>query len=532
MTDAQALPNYRRPEVDVVVPDLTMIADILGGTRVMHTKAATYIKKWPAEEPDIFKFRSTVETVFEGLGRTLSAATGMLFSKSPQITWNKSEATITPHYDNLDNAGTKGSVLVKRFAEMALRDGLAGNLVDHTPAPLGEDGNPVPVVTNKLAADFGLRPTWALYARCQIINWRTTVINNARTLSLISLHEAAEVADGEYGIKAVHRWRVLKLILTPNGWQATWRLFQSERETSTEAGDFRVVGSGAFRNKAGQVAEFLPFSVAYTGRTDAPMTATIPLLGVAWANLAHWQQSTDLRCYRMVSAYPQPVVTGELQKDATGMAKPLRLGPFVAVYLSDAAAKFGWAEITGTSMEQLEKGIAEKLGQMSVMGMSFMQKESRGVQTAEATRLNATAENSTLATASQGIEDAINLSFEHHAWFVGIEKKDAPVMAINREFESTLLDAQTMLAYVTACKDAGLPIRVMLEMWDAGGRLPPGTDIVALEDEMMANAEAAVQRLADANAAQAPPPSGNGKKPTKMTRKDKTGAVTDTFELA
>jgi hypothetical protein len=497
MSSDAALPNYRRPEVEAAKDDLTLVADLLAGTRRMHERATEYIRKWDAEQPAVYKIRRECETTFEGLGRTLSAATGMLFAKAPSVEWNESETAIAPHWDNLDAAGTKGTVLVKRFSEAAIRDGLGGILVDHPSAPEGT------VVTAANEQALGLRPTWALYDRAQVINWRTAVINNRRTLTLVVLHECAEVEDGAFGIASVHRYRVLRLVLTPTGYQATWTLYeQTEEQVRSLADSFTIKGSGVFKNRSGAVADFLPFSVAYTGRTVAPMTATIPLLGVAWANLAHWQASTDLRFYRMLCAFPQPTVTGTLAPDpVTGNPTSLKVGPMVAVHLSEADAKFQWTELTGSSMDQLEKGIDEKLRQMSKLGMAFLQTDTRAAETAEAKRLDATAENSTLATAAQGIEDAVNAALEFHAWYLGIEKKSAPVLTINRDFESTVMDAPTMLAYVAAFRDAGLPIRILLEAWQAGGRIAQDADLDELEGEMEAQAaakeEADRQRMKD-----------------------------------
>lgn len=487
-----ALPNYRRPELKAVDKDLTLVVDLLGGTPTMRAKATTYIKKWPDEDERVYEFRRDIETVFEGLGRTLSAATGMLFSKPPGLTWNKSEAAMSEQYSNLDAAGTAGPVLIKRFGEAAMRDGVGGILIDHPPPP-----KDVVTINKQMETDLGLRPTWALYGRAQIINWRTALVENRRLFTMLVLHETAEVDDGAYGIKPVHRFRVLRLLLTPDGWQATWKLWESDKADATRIDDFRDAGGGVFRNRLGDVASFLPFSIAYTGRTDAPMTATIPLLGVAWANLAHWQQSSELRFYRALSGFPQPVVTGQLANDAiTGKPGKLRISPMVAVHLSDAAATFKWEELKGTSMDQLEKGIQEKLRHMSMLGMAFLMEQKRVPETAEAKRLDATAENSTLATAAQGIEDACNSALEHHAWYLGIAKADAPVLSINRDYEATMIDAQTMLAYVAACKDAGLPPRVLAEAWQAGGRLSPDTDIDALAAEMEAASAAAAANAA------------------------------------
>lgn len=508
-----ALPNYMRPEVRGVSEDLTLVHDLLAGTRRMHEQALLYIRKWSDEEQPVYKIRREGETLFEGLGRTLSAATGMLFAKAPQVTWNASETAMTDHWANLDAAGTAGIVLIKRFSEAAIRDGLGAILVDHTPPPPASE-LPAGTVTDRVAKALGLRPTWALYARGQVINWRTAVIQGQRKLTMAVLHECADVDDGEFGTRTVERYRVLKLILTPNGWQATWRLWEAIKADAAKIEDFTIAGDGGFKNKDGVAADFLPLSIAYAGRTDAPMTATIPLMGVAWANLAHWQLSTDLRFYRALAAFPQPVVIGTLAPDAqTGAPGKLRVGPMVGVHLTaEQGASFEWKELQGTSMEQLEKGIAEKLGQMSKLGMAFLQQDKRVMETAEAKRLDATAENSTLATAAQGIEDACNAALEHHAWYLGIEKAGAPVITISRDYESTAMDAQTMVAYVTAVKDAGLPVKLLLEAWQVGGRIPPDTDLEELELEMLANAQAAADHAAQAAADAA---AGGGTPPVK-----------------
>ncbi|MBA3890551.1 MAG: DUF4055 domain-containing protein [Gemmatimonadaceae bacterium] len=479
------LPNYTRPEVEEAAPDVALVHDLLAGTRRMHARATTYIRKWADEEPSVYAIRRACETVFEGLGRTLSAATGMLFAKAPGLEWNQSETAMAEHWANVDAAGAAGPVFVKRFAEAALRDGIGILLVDHPTPPEGV------TITAANERSLGLRPTWAMYGRAQARSWRTAIVNNRRQLVQLVLHERAELESDVFGIAHVDRYRVLALV----GGVATWRVFQAKKADADKIEDFEIVGSGLFRNTHGRVADFLPVAIGYTGRTDAPMTATIPLLGVAWANLAHWQQSTNLRFYRELCAFPQPTVVGALAPDPqTGAAGTLRVGPMVAVHLTEVGASFAWTELDGSSMAQLERGIDEKLGQMSKLGMAFLATDTRAAETAEAKRLDATAENSTLATAAQGIEDAVNLACEFHAWYLGIEKAGAPVMSISRDYESTAMDAATMTAYANAVAGAGLPIRLLLEAWQDGGRIGPDEDLETLELEIEARRAADAER--------------------------------------
>jgi hypothetical protein len=287
---------------------------------------------------------------------------------------------------------------------------------------------------------------------------------------------------------------------------AQWELWEETKDAG--AGGFASVGSGVFRDRTGQAADFLPIAIAHTGRADDLLCSTIPLLGVAWANLAHWQLSTNLRFYRDLCAFPQPLVIGDFADQMAGqVALPgrLKLGPAVAIHLKGEGASFDWKAPPTEAFGPLENGVKEKLEQIGQMGMSFLVSDTRAAETAEAKRLDATAENSTLATAAQGIEDAINLALEIHAWYLGIEKAGAPVMTINKDFENTAMDSQTMVAYVDAVVRAGLPPRTLLEAWQQGGRLPADADTEELEREMMAGMAAREERErqeAEARAAQ------------------------------
>lgn len=483
-TNDPQLPNYQRPEFVATQPDLDLVHDLLAGTRRMWERASTYIRKWTDEDVNVYGIRSKVETLFEGLGRTLSAAVGMLFAKPPQIEWNQSEEAMTEHWANIDGAGTAGSVFVKRFAEASIRDGLAIILVDHPPAPEGL------TITAANEQPLGLRPTWAMYGRGQAVSWRAGVVNNRKVLTQLVLYEAGVENDGEFGIRVVHRYRKLELA---NG-RASWTLYEQVKENANAPESFRVVANGGFLNRKGEPADFLPVSVAYAGRTDTPMQATIPLLGVAWANLSHYRQAANLQFYREMCAFPQPTVKGTIMPDpVSNLPGKLRIGPSVAVHL-EADGDFTWTELQGTSLEALERGVLEKEQQIGKLGMAFMITDTRAAETAEAKRLDATAENSTLATAAQGIEDAVNAAYEYHGWYLDIPKEKCPVISISRDYENTAMEPATMAVYIQAVRDAGLPVRTLLEAWLGGGRLPPETDIDALELEMIANAEAEAER--------------------------------------
>jgi hypothetical protein len=499
-------PNYVRPEVQKVRTDLELMADLIAGTRRMweRSQVANYIRKWADEKTAIYHIRRQSETVFEGVARTLSAAVGMLFAKPPVVEWNASEAAMDEHWEDLDGAGTSGPVLCKRFADQSIRDGLGLILVDH-PAPPKD----VDVVTEAVAQEFNLRPQWALYQRYYAISWRVGRVNNRAEPTQVVLEECDYAEAGQFGVVERKRYRVLQLVtrapgtlnvLDPGGPMATWELFEETKDGTVYG--FKSVGKGVFKNINGEPAATLPIAVAYTGRTDAPFCASIPLLGVAFANLAHWQLSTNLRFYCDLAAFPQPTVTGELASttvqaaggNATTMPGKLQIGPAVAVMLKGADSKYSFTAPPTDAFAPLEVRIQEKRQQIGEMGMSFLTPDTRAAETAEAKRLDAAAENSTLATAAQGIEDALNRALEIHAWYLGIEAEGAPVLTINKDFEATVMEPAVMLAYITAAKEVGFPVSQVLKIFQQGGRLPLDTDLDALELEMAANAAAEAER--------------------------------------
>jgi hypothetical protein len=85
----------------------------------------------------------------------------------------------------------------------------------------------------------------------------------------------------------------------------------------------------------------------------------------------------------------------------------------------------------------------------------------------------------------------------------------ADKVTVPTNFEEMSLDPQEMTAYVSAVRDAGLPVRILLSAWQEGGRIPADVDIDALADEMETNmaADAMQQRIENALNTTTPYPS-------------------------
>jgi hypothetical protein len=508
------LPTYVRPEWLRWMPDLNLLFRLLAGTRTMWQHVREYIRQWRDEDNQVYWIRSRSEQLFEGLGRTLSAAIGMLFAKPPAVVFPEGSAAkgeMEPHFENIDGAGTNFNVFVKRFTEASLRDGDGLILVDFPTGTLDQETGLQREVSSAEEEELGLRPTWARYDRANIRNWQTGRFDNQDVITQVNLYEPVFVADGRFGVRWEHRWRFLHMApklanpVDPSagaiGIQAQWSLIRLLPDKSgDEPEDFQTIGQGVFMDKDGGTFDRLPIAIAYTGKKNAPLVAVPPLLGVAWANLGLWQIATNVRFYLDLVSFPQPTIIGDLAQtsgyDENGIRisvpGKLKIGPMVAVHLTAGDAdsppsSYTFTTPTADGFVPNENAMRRKREDIAALGMSFLDRDKRAAETAEAKRLDATAENATLATAAQGIDDAVDEAMRVHAQYLGFSREESPTVTLNRDFDQNVMDAQMMSAWISGVEKAGLPPRILLEAWKAGGQIPDGVDLEELEQEMLAN---------------------------------------------
>jgi len=509
-TDDPKVPTFLRKEVVASQPTLTLTHRLLGGPASMWAHSTDYVKKWRDEEDAVYDVRRKCEPLFEGLKRTVLAATGLLFAKPPQVTYNGNDTVMEALWNNLDGRGTRGDVFLAQFAAHAVPDGFGLMLVDHPPAPTDAEGTFIRI-TLANEAQYNLRPMVARYTRGQVLSWRERVVNNVTTLSQIVLHEETDVDTGDYGTETKQRFRRVYLAPDENGvFVAKWQVLE-ERDSGKGELEYVEVASGAFINRKGEAALALPVAVAYTGRKHGTLHADFPLEGVAYANLTHWLYATDLRFGRMIAGVEQLVVSGNLQPDPTAdptlpAAQQVKIGPLVAVYMQQGGT-VQWVGPSGKGLEQLEKGATEKVEQMDTMGLGFLVPNKVADRTATEAALENYAQKSTLATAAVGMSDACNVVGEWLAWYYGMDKTQAMTIQINTDFDSTKMDANVMNAYATLVK-SGFPKLVVLQALQDGGRIPEDAD---LEDLALTwDAELEAQRQMEKERLQAQQNGDNG----------------------
>src|SRR5262245_51800978 len=125
--------------------DWVVMADTVAGTRRLREKRDAYLPMEPAEDPKHYSYRLQRATFFNAVDRTLNGLTGMVFRNEPKLSENVpeiirgreaaagSQTRTEGEWENIDNAGTHGSVFCKELFKAAVRDGHAAILVDMPP---------------------------------------------------------------------------------------------------------------------------------------------------------------------------------------------------------------------------------------------------------------------------------------------------------------------------------------------------------------------------------------------------------------
>lgn len=480
MTD----PNWQRDDAAAVAPQLQRLQDFFDGTDAVRAAKAKYLPQLEKEPDRNYKLRSTGSAVPGSLTRTVEASVGRIFAVSPTIDV-MGYPGIEDEWDDVDGLGTHGDVWLARTSIYAILDGYALALIDAAPT----EAAVVPMHTRQQHA-----PRWISYRRSQLLNWRTAVMDGRTVLTLAVLSEVADVPDGEWGLTQEQRVRVLR---------NTMGLITVELWALRESADGKEAWIVIEAPRTYRGPSEIPLAVFAGGKMHALFCARPPLLALCDKVIEFYQVASDMRHYERMSCFPQPVVSGTLT--TIGGDGKLVLGPTSAIQV-DSGGDFKWAELAGTSMDQLRQNQQGRLQEIGALGLSFLVTETRQAETARAKALDAAAENATLSDAARGIEDGANQALAFHVAYWGVSEEQAPELSINKNLSGDVIDAPTMTALL-AMRAAGELTRSEFREILARGKVIP-VEMATADAVIDANMEEAL--LASLRVLDEPTPAVDG----------------------
>jgi hypothetical protein len=428
---------------------------LMGGTPAVRDAGEDALPMMEAETDDSYTFRSQLVALYNGFKRTVLAMVGMILQQEPVLGDDMPEPLVAL-WENVDQAGTHGAVFTRQLTLDGMVDGHAGILVDYSKLP-GEEK-----IDRDTEQRLGLRPYWVRYTAEDIFLALYQAINGVKTLILLVLREVVEESDGRFGIAEVTRYRVYSREGASISWEV-WENGEGEIPALKE-------GPAPMRNVDG-----IPFAFFIAGEKLSDVETIPPLIDLAYLNLEHHQLKTNIRNLESLAMVPTMVRVGA-SPDENGDYPAITLGPRATIEapaIDGVQTPLYWlspdVDVLAPGTTSLETIKAE----MGAAGLAFLAPDTRAVETAEAKRIDSTAQNASLATAARNLQDALETAFDFSAQYM---KLDAGSVTVNTDFENTVLDAATMSAYGQLAANGKLSIETLLTMLEKGKRLPDGFD--------------------------------------------------------
>lgn len=426
--------------------------DVYQGTEAIRAGMTKYLPRFAGETLALYDARRTIAGFFNGYERAIDATVGLLVEPEPALGQDM-PAKLVQMWENADGSGTHGAVLCRHLCTAAMVDGFAGLFVEYPRAndPRIDRSKASLAATIALetgaeldAADveaLGLRPYFLIMKADEVLPVYETV-NGTRTLVLFIRREQVTQRIGRFGFETVTRYRVYEL----RGGQVFFELWQVDHAGGTPR---PVEGPTLMRNLTG-----IPWAPLAIGKKLGENEYKPTMLDLADLNITHHRIATGILSLEEQAFVPTPVRIG-CPPDANGNYPALVTGPSNTIevpmtpgmppepvyYLSPTV------DVLEPGMKSLETCKAE----MGAMGAQFLTPEPKAQETAEAHRIDASAERATIGSASRVFQDCLEAAFGFAGQYI---QEAAGSVAVNKDFLGEGIDPQ-MVAQWTATYLAG-----------------------------------------------------------------------------
>lgn len=472
------LPSTESKCVKDQKPALQFVRDCWRGTPAIRAGAEAYLPRAPGEKPQNYNGRLS-RSVFTNIYRnTIEGLVGYVFRDDPEL-GEDVPPEIVVQWENIDNAGTHGDVFTRDLMVDAMVAGHAAILVEY-PKTGGTQTRADEVVG-------GIRPYWVPIRKDHIVSWRTAVENGHTILTQLVLKECTYVPDGVFGEKEQTRYRVFYR----EGGVVGFALLEIAADKKT----LLTVDAGTYPTQ-----QEIPVAEIRTSGSRSLFESDPPFLDLAYLNIAHYQQWSDYATSIHKTCVPIWVETGVTPTNPDGSPEEIVLGPNTSRQFTNPQATAGYQSHDGAALAQVKAALDDLKNDMAQLGLAALQSSKRAAETATARELDKSASDSALAVTARGVQDGIERALAFHARYLGLE--DGGSIEINREYNETVMDAGVMTAWATLAEKLGVPVRLVLEALQEGGRIPEDADLDEIEAEMMANQAAMEARKAQEQADQ------------------------------
>jgi hypothetical protein len=367
-------------------------------------------------------------------------------------------AALVAIWENIDRQGTHGSVFTKELATNGMVDGIAGIFVDYPEVPDG------PQLSGDEEQRANLRPYFVRYDADDVIKPIYEVVNGVRTLMLLILRETSDQRVPPFGLETVTRYRVYSL----DGATVSYELWERRAFESISR---RVQDPRPMKNITA-----IPWSPFVAGDKVDQNETRPPLMDLADLNIEHYQVKTNIRNLESLAMVPSIVRIGA-PADAEGNYPPITLGPRNTIEVPESAVATTpvyWLTPPVAVLDPGSRSLADIKSDMGAAGLAFLAPDLRRAETADAKRIDATAQHATLRSVAGALQDCLETAFMFAGQYI---KKPGGSVTVNTDFEKIAMDATMVTALTGASANGKLSIETFLALLEGGQVLPEGFDV-------------------------------------------------------
>ena len=366
-----------------------------GGTLKMREGKQKWLPKEPKESVVAYTNRLARSVCYGAFNRTVNTLAGLPFMR-PVTTENIPEELGYLKSD-CDNTGRDLTSFSNSLLKEMLELGLTHFIVD---MPYFEGD-----VSIEEEEKYKIRPYFTQISPTNLIRWTTARVGGLTILTSISIKEEYYVQKNAFEEEEIEQVRVI----TPNSIQI-WREDEQSEEWYLH---------DTIPNELGKI----PLVTVY-GDYDGFMQGKPPLEDLAWLNLKHYQQQSDLDHIQHVANVPILFGQGFDPAEMEGV----EVGPDRLI-IGPENSSLEYVEHTGSAIGSSRESLKALEEQMAAMGADLIVRKSVDRQTATARQIDQSESVSMLQLMVNNLESAIEQGIQLAAEWAGVEVEDVQVDA-------------------------------------------------------------------------------------------------------
>lgn len=377
-----------------------IIDDLFKGTKRIRDKGTKYLPKEPKETDTNYSLRLNRAVLKPFLKRTILSAVGKAFIKEMAL---NTDSTMSILLDNCDQTGTSIETFSKDVLINALKYGVTYIMVDY------------PTVDRTLSLqeerEMGLFPYFVNINPTQLLDIRVSYDTGSARLSYFRfLENVSEVVDNEEKV-----FNQVKEIF-PQDNEVVFNIYRKD-----DHGNEYLYSTDTI------TMPYIPIVPVYSNKTE-PFLGEPLLTDLAYANIEHYQKSSDVDIALHMSAMPMLILSGvEVPVDpTTGLEQEITISPHSSFNVSENG-DVKWLELSGTSLKTYMENIKDTEATMSLLGLELTSKRAYQ-ETATGRMLDTVAEMSQLKAVCIDLESALQRAFTYAGDYIKFDASNTEVI--------------------------------------------------------------------------------------------------------